>query len=787
MIHKRHQSEMENLKKEYFSIKNKRFKCDSDLGYRNKSHLVEQVNIKRKGLVLSCPQCPGEQFKRERRLREHISSVHMNRWYQCNICELKFNRKDSYQTHVKGVHGSKDKCTKCEFEGYKDQLREHVFNHAGVELKSEGKNSKRYNCLKCAASYLRRNDLTEHNERKHKGVVFPCSQCSLQFIRKHQLNKHIKNLHSKIMCHICYFEINEEDEDQIKYHIKKCHDTLICKECGHTATTKSHLVVHINKHTEGLKLKKVKNVKIRRYNCLKCAALYFKRHDLTEHIKNLHSKVMCHICYFEINEEDEDQIKYHIKKFHNTLTCKECSYTATTKSHLTVHMNKHTESVRKKDESVTCDSCGQIMSVQTMEAHIFKCNKVKCVNCDYRGSIKQMKKHERIHIPFLNCESCDFITQKADVMEKHVRRHEIQAKKEKMLEFKSSLYPCSICDYQATRIEFINMHLANIHNLNKEYPPKKETSLTLESEAFQECEENFQESAKIQKKIQSTSTSEDELNSEENVQLLVDTEGKSLKANDKIMSLMDTLQNSNEINVEWTCKSRNLQIFPVNKNVKTDSGPPITIIQKKENEYGSELITDIQESQSIKSSVNDDLVTQAQVNDLGEREASIANNRDSSTDEQIQYPDKNKSTEKECLDCGFLTDDEELYQHHQVTDHLLCYICGFTSNYQKFIFSHMNAIHNILDFEEEKEVKSETSFSKPKPSVCPICSHRCESKKSLERHHSDVHKKQSYKCTRCGLRGARFRTMLKHYRSFHDKEVDSKTVYEESVTDFEFS
>ena len=99
----------------------------------------------------------------------------------------------------------------------------------------------------------------------------------------------------------------------------------------------------------------------------------------------------------------------------------------------------------------------------------------------------------------------------------------------------------------------------------------------------------------------------------------------------------------------------------------------------------------------------------------------------------------------------------------------------------------MNAIHNILDFEEEKEVKSETSFSKPKPSVCPICSHRCESKKSLERHHSDVHKKQSYKCTRCGLRGARFRTMLKHYRSFHDKEVDSKTGYEESVTDFEFS
>ena len=40
-----------------------------------------------------CEHC-GEQFKSSRRRTEHILSVHRNKWYLCNICGAKFDRKE---------------------------------------------------------------------------------------------------------------------------------------------------------------------------------------------------------------------------------------------------------------------------------------------------------------------------------------------------------------------------------------------------------------------------------------------------------------------------------------------------------------------------------------------------------------------------------------------------------------------------------------------------------------------------------------------------------------------
>ena len=113
---------------------------------------------------------------------------------------------------------------------------------------------------------------------------------------------------------------------------------------------------------------------------------------------------------------------------------------------------------------------------------------------------------------------------------------------------------------------------------------------------------------------------------------------------------------------------------------------------------------------------------------------------------RLSKTNDNQSKERECPECGFSTVNEELYNHHQVTDHLLCYLCGFTSEYQKFIFSHMKAIHNILDFEEEEEEE------KPKDttSECPICFETLPSKTAVKRHHSKVHKVQTFKCGKCG-------------------------------------
>ena len=90
----------------------------------------------------------------------------------------------------------------------------------------------------------------------------------------------------------------------------------------------------------------------------------------------------------------------------------------------------------------------------------------------------------------------------------------------------------------------------------------------------------------------------------------------------------------------------------------------------------------------------------------------------------------------------------------------------------------MKAIHKILDFEEEKE---ETQAQVKATIDCPICSETFESKSSLGRHRSNVHKGQTFVCRTCGRRFNGFKHLLKHYPRLHDKIVDAKTAYTECL------
>ena len=144
----------------------------------------------------------------------------------------------------------------------------------------------------------------------------------------------------------------------------------------------------------------------------------------------------------------------------------------------------------------------------------------------------------------------------------------------------------------------------------------------------------------------------------------------------------------------------------------------------------------------------------------------------------------NQYKERECPECGFSTDNEELYNHHQVTDHLLCYICGFSTEYQMFIFSHMKAMHKVLDFEPEEEEVSENINYRftPQSTACPLCFEKLESKGALKRHRSKVHKGQNFTCKICGKRFFKsFNFLARHYRKDHDKDTDSKTLYDETL------
>ena len=219
---------------------------------------------------------------------------------------------------------------------------------------------------------------------------------------------------------------------------------------------------------------------------------------------------------------------------------------------------------------------------------------------------------------------------------------------------------------------------------------------------------------------------------------------------------------------QWTCKLRNLQIFPVNQNGSNTK----KTFQEKELAQHDDVVCPVDDTELL----NENLY------EVSDETSSTEASRDVAVETQI--PENIISTEKKCSVCGFSTDDEELYNHHQVTDHLLCYICGFSTEYQMFIFSHMKAMHKVLDFEPEEEEVSENINYRftPQSTACPLCFEKLESKGALKRHRSKVHKGQNFTCKICGKRFFKsFNFLARHYRKDHDKDTDSKTLYDETL------
>ena len=649
--------------------------------------------------------------------------------------------------------------------------------------------TKRYKCSQCDSAYGRKDSLLEHIDTKHKGIVFPCPKCPSGFSRSKTLSKHIKEHHSETTCHICHFETS--GEITIKWHIETSHIIFECKECEKMFTSKAHLSFHTKKYHSG-KAEKKEEKKNLTYDCKNCGKHFKSKRRLKEHNLSIHLNIWLECSECQKKYDRKDSLLRHLF-FGHSKPCKFCLFKGTIselKNHVKIHrldcnnckfktFDKIELESHRKFYHQMCNNCNFEMTAPQLEVHILKCNIEQCGLCDYRGSLKKMKQHLRTHLQKERIEQCGQCDYRGSLkqMKQHLRIH---LQKERM-------YPCSLCDYQASKKQFIHMHLRNIHNTDDQFLEEGshslETSNESEQENSKECQENSGNSVENLRITTEISTNIDENNGsniqgilekvqndihktgeeivqytkkEKNITRLEGT-SPSNQENEEVVnhfkenetlsiiqfaSLISSIQTSeNDKNIKLTCNSRNLQIFPVNKIEEN----------KKTNFSQMENISPIEnESQIVYKSRWED---------------------------KSQMGDETQIKEKECPECSFSTEDEELYQHHQVTDHLLCYICGFTSEYQMFIFSHMKAIHNILDFEEEEK----PGTNKCKPSVCPICSHRSKSKAALERHKVEVHSKQTFRCPKCGHRFIKFKFIFKHYQILHDKDVDSKTVYDECL------
>ncbi|XP_046976094.1 PR domain zinc finger protein 5-like [Vanessa cardui] len=150
-----------------------------------------------RSFIYSCQYC-RLRFTQNSHFCRHMTSNHQAQQreatFECNDCQIVFNRKSNLDLHCQIQHKrkSKSKCESCAIT-FKSRycLRRHM------KLKQIlAENS----CLKCQKKYTSKDDLLKHISNKHmnKNATFECDHCSLKFKAKQSLLTHLNRIHKRL-------------------------------------------------------------------------------------------------------------------------------------------------------------------------------------------------------------------------------------------------------------------------------------------------------------------------------------------------------------------------------------------------------------------------------------------------------------------------------------------------------------------------------------------------------------------------------------------------------------
>ncbi|XP_032674617.1 zinc finger protein 91-like [Odontomachus brunneus] len=374
-----HQLREEKLKKAVLE-KRQKMKIESNLGDHRDNDSDFDSGMDWPMDIHECSTCK-KRYTTKKSLQRH-QLLHEEPNFECDICNLKFYRKDKLKVHYdKCSEKNPDQVRKCSicgdrFENH-EMLRIHRVTHVtegilteedlmDLEPMSDGEEKKEkivrkrrtdivgLECTECNKQYTSRKGLLRHIQ-VHEGKKFLCDICPKKFYRREHLKLHVAkhNMVKPYKCHRCTKRFIKEDQ----------------------------LIAHLSKHDRMFKKKESDTTK--RFLCEICSKSFTQSTTLIAHLR-AHNGIKPYVC--EV-----------------------CSRPFTTNAYLKMHMRTHTQ-----ERPYICQYCSRAFArADTLSNHLTSHTgeaKYHCKLCprNFRR-LKSLKEHTFIHTgqrPY-ECPTCD--------------------------------------------------------------------------------------------------------------------------------------------------------------------------------------------------------------------------------------------------------------------------------------------------------------------------------------------------------------------------------------------
>ncbi len=343
-----------------------------------------------------CEKC-GKSYLSRFSLRKHIKTIHLGEYkYRCEKCDRNFISITDYNLHQQSPYHlglKKFKCRKCS-RYFKEQAN--LDRHA-VEMPDCDNRVKLAKCELCSKEFATIYTLKKHVFAMHvKNRDYRCPQCDKTFQSGSGMKTHVKlckgpdavpaiGAGSKriqiLKCKGCGEKfrskpvIREHQESCKEYQLLGETDRLTCDRCNSTFSD----IRSLNRHIQHIHLKKFD------FRCEKCNMNFRRQYEMDRHCKSarhlgLIKRVKCDDCkrYFD-NQEGLDKHRERFpdcaKEYENRIMfpCKHCGKEFDKRS----SRARHAEAVHHHLYECSCHICGKVLTrPDILKVHLIRVHKV---------------------------------------------------------------------------------------------------------------------------------------------------------------------------------------------------------------------------------------------------------------------------------------------------------------------------------------------------------------------------------------------------------------------------